>query len=331
MKTCPANQFLSAASGRDVRSAVGRGVPTASRSATLPETGALGTARPTRPVPYVQIASRRRAFSLIEVMVAVTLLTVIIVGLLMMFNETQKAFRGSITQTDVLEAGRAASEMLAQELEQVAATHLNATNFFVLLPAAPLLQTLPGQAGVQRMNVLDDVFFLTCVNQQWYAIGYRVDPPGAGVGTLYRYYTNVPAYWLAGALTNFFGTASSNLSRVADGVVHFRVRARDLDGVIITTNIFVTDSYGRRETNIFAWLAPFLPPSGEYNYAFRSNGLPGAVELELGILEPPVLDRFRALTNNTATALSFLSERAAGVHLFRQLIPIRNADPHAYK
>src|SRR5436309_8858412 len=42
-------------------------------------------------------------FSLLEMMVAVTLLAIIIVGLLSMFYQTQRAFRQGSTQSDVLE------------------------------------------------------------------------------------------------------------------------------------------------------------------------------------------------------------------------------------
>src|SRR5947207_12610645 len=52
-------------------------------------------------------------FSLIEIMVTVSLLTFIILGLLLMFNQTQRAFRTGMTQTDVLEAGRATMDMLS--------------------------------------------------------------------------------------------------------------------------------------------------------------------------------------------------------------------------
>ena len=80
-------------------------------------------------------------------MVAVTLLSVIVLGLLAMFDQTQKAFRTSMTQTDVLQAGRALQEMLTRELTQIAAGDTwDATNFFVSRPVAeqPFTQLLPG-------------------------------------------------------------------------------------------------------------------------------------------------------------------------------------------
>ena len=66
-----------------------------------------------------QSARARRAFSLIEILTAVSIMTVIIIALYAMFDHTQKALRGSVSQTDVLESGRAAMEMIKRELEQM--------------------------------------------------------------------------------------------------------------------------------------------------------------------------------------------------------------------
>src|SRR6185295_14642440 len=78
---------------------------------------------------------RQAAFSLIEIMVVMGLLVVIILGLLLMFNQTQRAFRAGMTQVDVLENGRTATEMIARELSQIAPNGLqrtnNSPNFFV--------------------------------------------------------------------------------------------------------------------------------------------------------------------------------------------------------
>ena len=46
------------------------------------------------------------AFTLVEVLVVVVLMSFIILALMAVFNSTQAAFRASITQTDVLEGGR---------------------------------------------------------------------------------------------------------------------------------------------------------------------------------------------------------------------------------
>ena len=46
-------------------------------------------------------------FSLVEVLVVVSLLSLIVLALMAVFSSTQKAFRSAVTQTDVLEGGRA--------------------------------------------------------------------------------------------------------------------------------------------------------------------------------------------------------------------------------
>src|SRR4051794_33142518 len=89
---------------------------------------------------------KANAFSLVEVMVAVGLLAFIIVGLLAMFYQTQRAFRSSATQTDVLEAGRAAMQIIRQDLQDMhAAGHPFVTNFLIVQARAssPLSFPLP--------------------------------------------------------------------------------------------------------------------------------------------------------------------------------------------
>src|SRR5438552_7914811 len=76
-------------------------------------------------------------FSLIEVMVAVSLLAVIIVGLLAMFYQTQRAFRSGIAQVDVLEGGRATLDLISRELQEMTAASdpmITNVNLFVRFP-----------------------------------------------------------------------------------------------------------------------------------------------------------------------------------------------------
>jgi type II secretory pathway pseudopilin PulG len=84
--------------------------------------------------------SPRLAFSLIEIMVTVGLLSFIVIGLLSMFTQTQRAFRNSMAQVDVMETGRITVDMLARELEQAVPARVAyvtnrfaVTNFFVEL------------------------------------------------------------------------------------------------------------------------------------------------------------------------------------------------------
>ena len=124
-----------------------------------------------------------------------------------MFNQTQRAFRLSMTQSDILEAGRAVTEMIPRELEQIAPSYRNAVNFSaVMIPnSTPLTQSLPGTT-LMRTNLLQDCFFLLRQNQTWIGIGYCVrtnDATGRlwlpevaagklGAGTLYRFAATLP-------------------------------------------------------------------------------------------------------------------------------------------
>ena len=101
-----------------------------------------------------------------------------------------------------------------------------------------------------------------------------------------------------------YTTSAAPFNRIIDGVVDFRVRAYTGTGTnnfipgpgVLITNVFTNASF--LTTNIYA--APYFAPSqaaGEYQYEFFGNAVPGYVEVELGVLEPRTLERFRALTN----------------------------------
>src|SRR5436190_3122639 len=136
-------------------------------------------------------------------MVAVSLMSFIVLGLLIMFGQVQKAFRASLTQTDVLEAGRIQMDMMVRELSQVGPSGRRfTTNLLIELSPvfnAPFLQGLPGTTykGIpgtqdQRTNIIQKIFFLSQFNQDWIGTGYQVIPDyaNAGVGTLYRFSAN---------------------------------------------------------------------------------------------------------------------------------------------
>jgi len=289
-------------------------------------------------------------FSLIEVMVAVTLMSVIVLGLMAMFGETQRAFRTGITQVDVMESGRAALEMMAREIEQAAATdYPNAVNFNVgpnpynLAPAAlqpyTLLQNLPGTTA-KRVNILQDVLFLNHEGQRWTAIGYAVVYTNY-IGTLYRYETNasavVPGFQFIGSVgydTFFKGNAVAvNPSRVIDGVVDLRVKTYDSLGRVISPNYDYLTNYPSVPT-----LNPNLVQTtwggrgGDINCTYLGPALPAYVEVELAILEAKTAERARAIGENSLTAqYNYLTNQVGRVQVFRQRIPIRNVDPSVYQ
>ena len=147
---------------------------------------------------------RAPGFSLIEILVTAALLSFIIIGLVAMFGQTQRAFTQSLTDVDLLENGRATMDLIVRDLAEVAPSDIsNAVNFYVEIPqpgrpiyTPPLLQALPGTVSPPqlRVNYLQPFYFLSHPNEMWpdrtwTETGYYVvpDAPGVGIGTLYRY------------------------------------------------------------------------------------------------------------------------------------------------
>jgi hypothetical protein len=285
------------------------------------------------------------AFSLIEIMVVVGLLSVIVLGLMAMFTQTQKAFRLGMAQTDVLESGRIATDMIVRELEQITPSYTqiysNAPNFY-----ADLLgfgnefgsQRLPGGVLV-RTNLMHDVFFVVRENQTWTGIGYFVRTNVTGpndfgaVGSLYRFETNNNALQFAANPGGLFagfnrartGGSSVNVSKLLDGVIHFKVRAYETNGYRIVGDIpYWTSS---NPTNIYSGRYPLVDES---YYWFYSNAVPTTVDLELGILEQQTYEKYKSIPIYTAQT-NFLADQAGHVQLFRQRIPIHNLDVSAYQ
>jgi type II secretory pathway pseudopilin PulG len=335
------------------------------------------------------------AFSLIEILVVVALMTIIILGLLLMFLQTQRAFTSSMTQADVLAAGRATMDLLTRELEQMTPSQMPTvrasatansrvyycTNFLARLSAPffpPMVQGMPGttiSTGAQatRTNIVQDVFFLTRNNQDWIGTGYAVIPyPGSsGIGALYRFVstTNTMLNSTAPSLlsSNFLralpvatnivynGSPITNalfmnsVSKIADGVVHFRVGAYATNGYpLFWDGTFGSGMY--HSNTVFG--PPNIKSTGPTGYnplpnssAVAYNGLPGAVdcylwsnavpaavELEVGFLEQHNVDRLKAIASagNTAAMTAYLSNHVAQVHIFRQRILVPNVDSTAY-
>lgn len=241
-------------------------------------------------------------------------------ALMAMLNQTQRAFRGSLAQVDVMETGRSVMDLIKSDLARLAvgeytnlATFSNyeAKNF---TPANALVQPLG--SGSQRTNVLQDFYVLTRLdNDLWQAIGYSIDATN-GAGTLYR----------AVFETNRIGVASiavpnpppaippdaawlptDDLHRVADGVVHLQLRTFRSDGLRAYDD--GTNTVTVIENGIYE------------DYTYLGTNAPALIEVELGVLEPKTWEQFKARDYNRA----FLEGKADKVHLFRQTIPIRSA------
>jgi len=303
-----------------------------------------------------------RAFTVLELLLSISILTIIIIALYAVFNQTQQAFRASLSQVDVTESGRAAVDLISRDVEQAIYTGLNSTNFASQLyyqnkdftPATrfdPVIQSLgvddKGRRVPPRTNLLDEVYFLTRSNNFWVGNSYFVSTSVSssnsdfyvsqlGVGTLYR--STRPCFQGASAVPIFETTTNhlnalfqflrnnknvTNLntsirpSPVIDGVVHFRVRP-----VLRLVNP-VNPSVPRLDSPEFPYLRCYPDAiNGEWSYFYFSNALPVYVDVELGILEPQVFERLKAISD-PAMARAYLTNRAGRVQLFRQRIPLR--------
>lgn len=208
-----------------------------------------------------------RAFSLMELMLAVGIMGLIVAALYTVFDHTQRALRANVNQTDVLEGGRFAMELLVQDLRGLSAAGQSPeTNFLYSLSPAinlaalsplkpadllnryyetnqpkdfsaylPTVQLLDGGKGY-RTNVLEELFIFSRTGVHASGTAYRVINVEGGVGTLARYSFEhdsriiTPGLLSSGAL----GQLARNYAQLLDGVVHFRVQAFDALGYPMT-------------------------------------------------------------------------------------------------
>src|SRR2546429_8244883 len=92
--------------------------------------------------PFLRFA-RSRAFTVVELLVAISVLTLIVLVLYGLFDQVQRALRGNVAQVDVLEGGRSAMQLMAGEMEQMEAGNVPTNvNLFVGLSAPPFRQAM---------------------------------------------------------------------------------------------------------------------------------------------------------------------------------------------
>ncbi|MBN8246958.1 MAG: prepilin-type N-terminal cleavage/methylation domain-containing protein [Verrucomicrobia bacterium] len=319
--------------------------------------------------PVASFSRASRGFSLLEMLIGIGILSVVVLALYSLFDQTQKALRANVNQVDVSEGGRAVLEMLVRDVSRASASGIN-TNFIYarrsddiqeVIPPGTNLVVMRTTAGLmgdpwekvfgdewRRDTALHELFYL--VEQQpgrWVGAGLFVageDPMTTvdGVGTLWRYEDTSPqavqgarAGEQVGILNNRFlnNTAyrTNHVSRLIDGVVFFRVTAFGPQGQPLDDKLLresspnstlvpgpdvVIGPYSRNPP--FPDRAAF-PFNGTF---FRNRALPSAIEIELGILPPTLVDQLRTLGNVPAVRNRFLSNNAANVLVFRQRIPL---------
>ena len=293
---------------------------------------------------------------MVELLVVMTLLSLIVLALMAVFNSTQQAFRASVTQTDILEGSRNTVDLITTDLRNLTPSYGSSNyiydvrnggtvNFFAtnndtvhFQTYAPLVQSLPG-SSLQRTNLLQWFFVLGRVNTKWTGAGYVVNSGSASpLYPLYRFYAEMNISANPVGLFSLFvrdinalrinpAQAATNLSHVMDGVVHFVVRVYDPNGYQLTNT--VQNKSGQLTTNRNIWFS--APQWGEAGFCMFSNVVPAAVELQLGVLEDRALERAGSLPFQSPAQLNYLAQQAGKIHLFRQRVTIPNVDPSAYQ
>lgn len=154
--------------------------------------------------------ARTRAFSLVELLVSVGLLSIVLLALYAMFDQTQRALRGSVGQVDVLEGTRSAIDLVRRDLEQARPAGVtDGPHLVTRVSSAPSLILDQASLFQERQPVLQEFFGVRSVaDRQWSAFGYfiadesdptvRTRPP---LGTLYRYEDRGPGPRIPGEVT----------------------------------------------------------------------------------------------------------------------------------
>jgi len=217
-------------------------------------------------------------FTVTELMVAVSLMSLIVFALYAMFNQVQKALRANMSQVDSSERGRAVLEIVARELEAARVSmRPEVTNFWIMPQARvlqPGVQTDSMQIGIPntRTNMFEYIYFQAKQDKGWRGVGFLVldptnNPAGKqilgpavnGMGKLYRYETPEPQREFYHPTTNLFGSflgittnletlntgnwpQATNLAHVADGVVHFKLLPYDTQGRLLAYSSTNLDS-----------------------------------------------------------------------------------------
>lgn len=335
----------------------------ASRRSEAKVDGGEGSLKPSTLNLKPRFRGSERAFTLVEILVVLALLSLIVFALMAVFAATQRAFRASLTQADTLEGGRAVMDLIAGDIEGMIPsggfsnvapivkggnpTYLCPVNFSVnfktnLYPPSPLYQPLVGSpSGAQRTNILEDIFILSKGNingvSSWIGTGYSVTTNLAD-GTLYPLYR---FYMTTNALSGAFGqnfiysefakdvrtytfTNSALWSHLMDGVVNLTARTYDTNGV------WMTNAYSNPSGLIVPHnVAFYMTGLDETSCFFLSNAVPASVSIVLGTLEDRVLKHAEALSS--VNQGNYLANSAGQVHIFTRRVWIRTLDPTAYQ
>lgn len=271
------------------------------------------------------------AFSLIEIMLSVSLLVFIILGLLAMFFQVQRAFRAGTTQADILEGGRATLALIVRDLQEMAPSEFASVTNCTIGPSSGLnstTQDLP--TGSVRTNRMQDIGFLSRRGDELFGTAYRVAYSSNGVGILHRFSTNRFRDTLPWRTSNVLVEIASEVSGLdperspsfhplLDGVVSLTFTPYHTNGIAYR-NTYTT--LPRQEAN------GRVINYDRQDFEFLADRVPAYIEIELAVVEPNILARFRARDADVPgrqAALEYLNRQIGKTHLFRQRVAIRAA------
>ena len=308
-------------------------------------------------LPSINKSSARlkSAFTLVEILTAMGLLLIMTLGLVLLFHQTQRAFRSGLRQVDVMETARATLDFIGRDVQQMALTANVGTNADIRVQSAvepvtfaPLVLD-PNLNTNNVTNIIQNLYFTTGLNNQIQGVGYRVlnlnlstallnKTNNIIVGTLYRFYANTNEVSDNSLYDLFANSPPANLinnavatnrlfRRMIDGVVHFEARPYD--------------SHGRLFTNDFTFGSPVIATNdpyglGQTNYTFTTlvttggtatSAIPSYLEIELGVMEPHVVEQVKPIvaSGDLNAVRHFITNHLGAIHIFRQQIPIRTA------
>ena len=282
---------------------------------------------------------RARAFTLVEILTAVAITTIIVFALVSMFNTSIKALQTANRQTDIWEAARSTFGILKNQIGEVTTGDSgDRVNLF----AANQPPLIVGGFDFR----LQDIFLLSRENNQFNFTGFLVgkdldsDADDVGVRTLYFYRTNYSAIngvvpdidqtlrvpplavnKAVAALDQYLIdvangiTTNRAVSVLAKGIVHLRIVAYATDGRAFTNS------------NDLPNLAPPLPLPADHfidadTVLFQGEMLPSSVDLEMFVLEPDRIAEYKSQGGAIARK-NYLDKHVNSVQLFRTRIPVR--------
>lgn len=268
----------------------------------------------------------QRAFTLVEIITAMAITSIIVFALIAMFNQTQKALRISLAEGDVWESARAGFTTIANDIQELTPSRFDgAANVYVKendteSPDHPLAE-----------YDIESMFLLGREGNNWIGNVYWVKDEN-GLPTLYRFRGTYPSY-LAGNPgysppvsadlldpTHPYGRAlqwalnpandpqPEDYHRLVDGIVEFSVR--------------VYDGLGRPYTNTVPDAAAPVYID-DITSSFSGTALPAFVDVSMTVLSPDRFEEYRAQISD-ANREAYLSNHVGDMQRFQRRIALHN-------